>query len=128
MVICAQAVDEQDEVAFSDLRCCTMARNASTMSNSYGGAQSYESGQQEFALCTKLFVGVVSLSVFGGNFALAKVRLGLISLRCTELRGVRSSEVWNVLYSSMVKSIRGKRSVRCREVVRFSESPLLLYY
>ena len=35
-------------------------------------------------------VGVVSLSFFGGNFVLAKVRLGLISVRCSELRGVPS--------------------------------------
>ena len=43
------------------------------------------------------YVGVASLSVFGGNFVLAKVRRGLISVRCSELRGVRSSEVRNVL-------------------------------
>ena len=43
------------------------------------------------------YSGVVSLSVFGGNFVLAKVRLGLISVRCSELRGVRFSEVRNVL-------------------------------
>ena len=36
-------------------------------------SKSCESGQQVFALCTKLFVGIVSLSVFGGNFVLAKV-------------------------------------------------------
>ena len=41
----------------------------------------------------KLLVGVVSLSVFGGNFVLVKVRLGLISVHCSELRGVRFSEV-----------------------------------
>ena len=46
---------------------------------------------------TKHYVGVASLSIFGGNFVLAKVRLGLISVRCSELRGVRSSEVRNVL-------------------------------
>ena len=33
------------------------------------------------------YVGVASLSVFGGNFVLAKVRRGLISVRCSELRG-----------------------------------------
>ena len=42
-------------------------------------------------------VGVASLSVFGGNFVLAKVHWGLISVRCSELRGVRFSEVHNVL-------------------------------
>ena len=45
----------------------------------------------------KHYVGVASLSVFGGNFVLAKVRRGLISVRCWELRGVRFSEVRNVL-------------------------------
>ena len=42
-------------------------------------------------------VGVASLSVFGGNFVLAKVCRGLISVRCSELRGVRFSVVQNVL-------------------------------
>ena len=42
-------------------------------------------------------MGVASLSVFGGNFVLAKVHRGLISVRCSELRGVRFSEVRNVL-------------------------------
>ena len=37
------------------------------------------------------------MSVFGGNFVLAKVSLGLISVRCSELRGVRFLEVQNVL-------------------------------
>ena len=40
---------------------------------------------------------VVSLSVFGGNFVLTKVSLGLISVRYLGLRGVRFSEVRNVL-------------------------------
>ena len=43
------------------------------------------------------YVGVASLSVFGGNFVLAKERRDLISVRCSELRGVRFSEVRNVL-------------------------------
>ena len=42
-------------------------------------------------------VGVASLSVFGGNFVLAKVRRGLISVHCSELRGVCFSVVRNVL-------------------------------
>ena len=58
-----------------------------------------KSGRQASTLCT-------NLSVFGGNFVLAKVRLGLISVRCTELRcpvlgsskGIRS----------IVKAIRDK--------------------
>ena len=58
-------------------------------------------------------MGVASLSVFGsvfgGNFVLAKVRRGLVSVRCSELRGVRFSEVRNV--SSMVAKInRGQVS------------------
>ena len=40
---------------------------------------------------------IVSLSVYEDNFVLAKVSLGLISVRCSELRGVRFSEVRNVL-------------------------------
>ena len=39
------------------------------------------------------YVGVTSLSIFGGNFVLPKVHLGLISVRCSELRGVHFSEV-----------------------------------
>ena len=46
------------------------------------------------------YVGVTSLSVFGGNFVLAKVRWELISVRCSELRGVRFSKVRNVLVLS----------------------------
>ena len=42
-------------------------------------------------------VDVASLSFFGGNFVVAKVHRGLISVRCSELRGVRFSEVRNVL-------------------------------
>ena len=42
-------------------------------------------------------MGVVSLSVFGGNFVLAKVRVGLISVLCTELRGGTSRRLKNVL-------------------------------
>ena len=36
------------------------------------------------------------LSVFGGNFVLAKVSLGLISVHCTELKSVHISEVEKV--------------------------------
>ena len=43
------------------------------------------------------YVGVASLFVFEGNFVLSKVRWGLISVRCLELRGVRFLEVQNVL-------------------------------
>ena len=58
-----------------------------------GGTQLYESGQQKFALCAKLLVDGVSLSVFRGNFVLAKVYLGLISVCCTELRSVCFLEI-----------------------------------
>ena len=61
--------------------------------SSDGGAQSYESSRQASALCKKLSVGVVSLSVSGGHFILAMVRRGLISVRCPEQRGGRFSEV-----------------------------------
>ena len=40
---------------------------------------------------------VVSLFVFRGNFVLARVRLGLIGVCCSELRGVHFLEVRNVL-------------------------------
>ena len=43
------------------------------------------------------YVGVTSLSIFGGNFVMDKVHQGLISVRCSKLRGVRFSEVQNVL-------------------------------
>ena len=44
-----------------------------------------------------ILVGLVSLSAFRGNFVLAKVSLGLISVCCMELRGVCFSEARNVL-------------------------------
>ena len=59
--------------------------------------QFYESRRQAFPLCTKLFVGVVLLSSFGGNFVLAKAPLGLVSVHCLELRGLHFWEVRNVL-------------------------------
>ena len=43
------------------------------------------------------YVSVTSLSVFGGNFVLAKVSRGLMIIGCSELSGVRLSEVRNVL-------------------------------
>ena len=39
------------------------------------------------------YVGITSLFVLGGNFVVARVRRGLISVCCSELRGVRFSEV-----------------------------------
>ena len=61
--------------------------------SSDSGAHSYKSNHFLY----KTIGGVVSLSIFRGNFVLAKVSLGLISVRCTELRGVCFSEVRNVL-------------------------------
>ena len=63
------------------LRCCTMVRKASTKSNS-----------ANIMPGLKNLVGVVSLSVFRGNFVFAKVSLELISVRCMELRGLCFSE------------------------------------
>ena len=40
-----------------------------------------------------MYKTIVSLFVFGGNFVLAKVRLGLISVRCSELKDVHFMEV-----------------------------------
>ena len=59
--------------------------------------ESSDSGVMKAVDKRKHYVGVASLSVFGGNFVLAKVRRGLISVRCSELRGVRFLEVRNVL-------------------------------
>ena len=49
------------------------------------------------------YVGASSLSVFRGDFVLAKVRRGLISVHCLELRGV-----FSVVRNVMVKSIGNK--------------------
>ena len=44
-------------------------------------------------------MGVAFLSVFGGNFVLAKVLQGLISVGCLELRGVSSTgQMSHLLY------------------------------
>ena len=52
------------------------------------------------------YVGVTPLSVFGGNFILAKVRRGRISVRCSELRGVRFSEPSAVQRLSAFRRVR----------------------
>ena len=44
-------------------------------------------------------MGVVLLSIFRGNFVLVLVSLGLTSVHCTELRGVRFSKFENVFSS-----------------------------
>ena len=59
------------------------------------------------------------------NIRVANIRLGLISVHCSELRGVRFSENQNYCISSMVKSIGGKCSVRFTEDVCFSEDLFL---
>ena len=86
--------------------------------SSDGGAKPYESGRQVLVLCTKLLVGVVLLSVFGGKFVLAKVSLGLISFCCTELRGVCFLEVRNVLVL-WKNQLGASDHVHCREIVHF---------
>ena len=43
------------------------------------------------------YVSVTSLSIFKGDFVLAKVRQGVISVHCLELRDIHFSEVRNVL-------------------------------
>ena len=75
-------------------------------------------------------MGVVSLSALGGPYVFAEVSRGRGQCplsgvgKCPPLVGFLST-------SSMGKSIGGTKLVRCREVVRFSEGPLLevlLYY
>ena len=80
--------DRPASCIFGPLCYFMLTRKASTMSN--GGVKKVVDKRQHF-------VGVASLFVFGGNFVLAKVHRGLISVRCLELRGVRFSEVRNVL-------------------------------
>ena len=103
---------------FGPLHCCNLAKKASTKTSSTcpifeltnGGAQSYESS-------CGMYKGVVSLSVFRGNFVLAKVRLGL---------SVSVVQSWDVsAFRRFIYSIGSKWSVRCTEVVRFSEGLLL---
>ena len=48
-------------------------------------------------LVLELRVTIGACSWQYGNFVLAKIRLGLISVRCSQLKGVRFSEVRNVL-------------------------------
>ena len=72
----------------------------------YSVVESSDGGVTKAVDKRKHYVGVASLFVFGGNFVLAKVRRDLISVRCSELRGVRFSEVRNVLV--MAKSIGGE--------------------
>ena len=68
-----------------------------------------------FGLCLLLEVILYRLLSFGGELA----------VRYPEQRGVRFSEVLNVLTISMGRAIRGMEFVRCTVVVRLSESPLL---
>ena len=67
-------------------------------------------------------MGVASLSVFGGNFVLAKVRRGLISVRCSEFRSGRFSEVANVLqvwdFQSVTRTLSALGSVSASRSVR----------
>ena len=78
-----------------------MVRKASTISSIYN-ARSLNpvivAHNLTKAVDMKILVGVVLLSVSGDNFVLAKVCLGLISVCCSEMRGVHFSEVRNVLF------------------------------
>ena len=88
--------DQPRARVFGPLRCFTLTRKPSTVpwcsviESSDGGVTKAVDNRQHY-------VTVASLSVFEGNFVLAKVRRGLISVHCLELRGVRLSEVRNVL-------------------------------
>ena len=107
VVMYAWVLEHDKGHTFGPLCCCMVARKASTMRSSANIMPSLWIQQWWHAILRKwstsvrimykLSVVVVSLSVFGGNFVLAKVSLGLISVRCTELRGVCFSEVRNVL-------------------------------
>ena len=96
-VMCARPASR----IFGPLRCFTLTRKANTMSNSakivLGLFESSHGGVTKAVDKRPHYVGVASLSVFGDNFVLAKVHRGLINVRCSELRGVRFSEVRNVL-------------------------------
>ena len=97
-------------------------KNGENSPATYGGTLSYETCRQAFALCTKLLVDVVSLSIFGGNFVLAKVCLGLISVRW-EVSASQKFKMW-LVYGKIRLLIH---SVRCTEVVRFLEGSLLQF-
>ena len=68
-----------------------------------------------FGFCPLLEVILYRLLSFGGTLA----------VRCPEYRGVRYSEVLKLMYYFYRKSNRGMEFVRCTEVVRLLESPLL---
>ena len=68
-----------------DFQTSPLMGKASTISNSSGVTKVVDK-------CLH-YVGVASLCIFGGNFVLAKVRQALISVCCSELRGVHFSEV-----------------------------------
>ena len=85
---------------FGPLHCFTLMRKASTIATVLIWFSIFESGDGSITKAVDKrphYVGVASLSVYGGNFVLAKVNQGLISVRCSELRGVRFSEVCNIL-------------------------------
>ena len=82
---------------FRPLRCFTVTRKAGTVPIQCSVIESSDGGVMKAVDKRQHYVGVASLSILGGNFVLAKVRRGLISVRCSELRGVRFSEVRSVL-------------------------------
>ena len=73
---------------FGSLRCFTLTRKASTVLIQCSVIESTDGG------VTKV---VDKRQYCVGNFVLAKVCRGLISVRCLELRGVHFSVVQNVL-------------------------------
>ena len=66
----------RDVVAFSDL---SLTGKASTMSNSPATVAAL---RRRSTSVRPHYVRVTSVSVFGANFVLAKVRQGLVSVRC----------------------------------------------
>ena len=82
---------------FGPVRCFTLTRKASTVLIQCSVIESTDGGVTKAVDKRQYCVGVALLSIFRGNFVLAKVRCGLISVRRSELRGVRFSVVQNVL-------------------------------
>ena len=78
---------------FGSHRCFTLTRKASTVLIQCSVVESSDGGVTKAVDKRQHYVGVASLSVFRGNFVLAKVHWSLISVHCSELRGVRFSVV-----------------------------------
>ena len=69
------------------------------------------------------------LMIYACSFGVLEDKLlsfgAMLAVCCPEWRGVRYSEVLNVLAISIGRAIGGMEFVHCTEVVRLSESPLL---